>query len=133
MAIQSVTLGAREVFVGSFIDAAAARISSPFAALVSASCQEERNEVLSIAGGLLEQGCKEFCCVGLEAELLHDQLDVLLEEAGSLDVVTTWHEDAVDGCEYFLFAAGGQRLLLFALISQHPELLDVLASTAQAD
>jgi len=133
MAIQAAKYGVREVFVGAPNDVSAVNVVSPFAALVTASNQEELDEVLGIASNLLELGCKEFCCVGLKAESLHDQLDLLIEKAGLLDVVTTWHEDAVEGCEYFLFGAGGQSLVLYGLISRHAELLDAMALAAQAD
>lgn len=133
MAIQAAKFRGRDVLVGAPSDITAVHIASPFAALVVASSQEELNEVLDIASSLLGLGCKEFCCVGLKAELLHDQLDLLIEKAGLLDVVTTWHEDAVEGCEYFLFGAGGQSLVLYGLISQHPELLDAMALAAQSD
>jgi len=133
MAIQATMFGGREVFVGAPSDIMALNVVSPFVALVTASNQEELNEVLDIASTLLRLGCKEFCCVGLMAELLHDQIDLLIEKAGLLDVVTTWHEDAVEGCEYFLFGAGGQSLVLYGLISRHPELLDAMTLAAQAD
>lgn len=133
MTIQAAKYGEREVFVGAPSDVPAVNVASPFAALVTASSQEELDEVLDIAGSLFGLGCKEFCCVGLKAELLHDQLDQLIEKARLFDVVTTWHEDAVEGCEYFLFGAGGQSLVLYGLISQHPELLDAMALASQAD
>jgi hypothetical protein len=66
------------------------------------------------------------------AELLHDHLDLLLEEDGQIDVVT-WHENIIDGCEYFLFGAGGQSLTLYALISHHLELLDALTLMLRID
>lgn len=115
--------GEREVNVGSVNDFNSKILTLPFATLVTASNQNELDAVLSIAASLVELGCKEFCCVGSDAELLHDNLDQLIEDAGSLDVVTTWHENTVEGCQYFLFAAGGQNLALLALISQHPETL----------
>lgn len=133
MTIQAARFGEREVFVGEPSDISATNVVSPFAALVTANSQEELNEVISIASSLLGLDCKEFCCVGLKAELLHEQLDLLIEKAGLFDVVTTWHEDAVEGCEYFLFGAGGQSLILYGLISRHPELLDAMALAAQAD
>jgi hypothetical protein len=133
MTVQPAKFGGRDVFVGEPSDISAMNVVSPFAALVTASSQEELNEVIGIASSLLSLGCKEFCCVGLKAESLHDQLDLLIEKAGLLDVVTTWHEDAVEGCEYFLFGAGGQSIVLYGLISRHPELLDAMALAAQAD
>lgn len=133
MAIQPCKFGGRDVFVGEPGDISAVNVVSPFAALVTASSQKELDEVIGIASCLLSLGCKEFCCVGLKAESLHDQLDLLIEKAGLLDVATTWHEDAVEGCEYFLFGAGGQRLVLYGLISRHPELLDAMTLAAQDD
>lgn len=133
MTIKLTKFGERDVFIGEAGDISVANVVSPFAALVTASSQEELNEVIGVASSLLRLGCIEFCCVGSEAELLHDQLDVLIEEAGLFNVVTTWHEDAVEGCEYFLFGAGGQSLTLYGLISRHPELLDAMVFAAQAD
>lgn len=133
MAFQVVKYGSREVFVGAPSDVPDINVASPFAALVTAYSQEELYEVLGIVNSLFELGCKEFCCVGLKAESLHDHLDLSIEKAGLLDVVTTWHEDSVEGCEYFLFGAGGQSLALYGLISQHPELLDAMVLAAQAD
>ena len=133
MAIRVARFGGRDVFVGEPSDISAVKVVSPFATLLTASNQEELNEVLAIARSLIELGCKEFCCVGLAAELLHDQLDILIEKAGLLEVVTTWHEDAVEGCEYFLFGAGGQSLVLYGLISRHSELLDAMALAAKSD
>lgn len=131
MAIEVATFGGREVLIGSPSHISAVDVASPFAALVTAFSQEELNEVLGVAGLLLELGCQEFCCVGSEAELLHDQLDWLVEDADRLDVVTTWHTDIAEGCEYFLFAAGGQRLVLYALISRHPEIMDAMTLASQ--
>lgn len=87
--------------------------------------------MLGISKKLLNLGCKEFCFIGQNAELLHDHLDLLLQEDDQIDVVTTWHEDIIDGCEYFLFGAGGQSLTLYALISDHLELLDALILSTQ--
>jgi len=71
--------------------------------------------------------------VGPAAELLHDALDDIIENDGALSVVTTWHTDEKDACEYFLFAAGGAVKSLVALISLHPELVELLSLTAQED
>jgi len=133
MTIQAVKFGGREVFVGKPGDIKTVNVASPFITLITASNQKELNEVLGITGTLLGLGCKEFCCIGLKAELLHDQLDLQIEKAGALDVVTTWHEDAVEGCEYFLFGAGGQGNILYGLISDHPELLDAMATAGQVN
>ena len=131
MAIQTIKFDDRQVFVGTPSDIMMAEIASPFAVLLTASDSQEQKEVLGISKKLLNLGCKEFCCIGQNAELLHDHLDLLLEEDGQIDVVTTWHENIIDGCEYFLFGAGGQSLTLYALISDHLELLDALILTAQ--
>jgi hypothetical protein len=131
MTIHIATFGGRQVLIGSLSDIPAIDVVSPFAALVAAFCQEERNEVLAVAGLLLELGCKELCCVGFEAEPLHDDLDQLLEDSNRLDVVTTCHKNIVEGCEYFLFGAGAQRLVLYGLISRHPEVMDALTVVSQ--
>ena len=131
MAVESISIEDREVLVCSPTEMLAIQITNPFAVLVSSQYEKERGEVLSLFGALLERGCKEICCIGTDAELLHDQFDQLIEDAGAVHVATTWHEDIVEGCEYFLFSAGGQSVDLYALISQHPELLNVLISVAR--
>lgn len=131
MAFHHVMFGERKVFIGSPADCSSLKASSPFAVLVAAPNTDEVREILSIAEILLRSGCKEFCCVGFESELLHDQLDLLIEKVGLLDVVTTWHKDVIEGCEYFLFGAGGQNHILYGLISGHKELIDALAVAAR--
>lgn len=133
MAIRAARFGVREVLVATPSDLTAVSVVSPFAALVPAFSQEELTEILGVAGTLLGLGCKEFCCVGPKAECLHDQLDLFIEKGDLFEVVTTWHEDAVEGCEYFLFGAGGQSLVLYALISGRPELLDAMTLAAQVE
>lgn len=66
----------------------------------------ERSVAEGIAAGLIGHGCREFCCVGQEAEQLHDSIDWIIEDMQALDIVTTWHQDIVEACEYFVFAAG---------------------------
>lgn len=126
MTITALKFCGREVFVCSFGDVLSVRIAPAFVTLIVAACQKDIDENLRVANALLEKGCNEFCCIGPESEKLHDQLDNLIEDAGLIDVVTTWHKDITEGCEYFLFAAGGQSVPLVGLISKHPQILDVL-------
>ncbi|WP_437506793.1 Imm53 family immunity protein [Sorangium sp. So ce1099] len=53
-------------------------------------------------------------------------LDSIIEAGNALDVVTTWHEEPPDACEYFLHAAAGGRAHLLALILSRPELQAML-------
>ena len=99
----------------------AAKIHSPFVALLPASNSEECSEAVLVAKNLVNMGCIELCCVGAQSEALHDALDGVLEDMSKLNVVTTFHEDVMDACEYFLFAAGAQTDSLLALVSLHPE------------
>lgn len=99
---------------------------APFAALLPAFQLSERTVVIELFQSLLRAGCIEFCCVGPEAELLHDELDILLEAQNALDVITTWHLEAAEACEYFIWAAGGGRTDLLALTSTHSELSELL-------
>jgi len=78
----------------------------------------------------MDRGCVEFCCVGLQAELLHDSIDEIVEKKGAFEVVTTWHTDYTDASEYFLFAAGGKSPTLLALVTSHPELVALLEKEA---
>ncbi|WP_373085473.1 hypothetical protein [Sneathiella sp.] len=131
--MQIINFDNREIAIGSLSDFSVENISTPFAILVAAFSQQELDEVVGLAKDLIELGCKEFCCVGVEAERLHDQLDHLIEDSGSYDIVTTWHDNLVEGCEYLLFGAGGQQIALFGLVSKHPEILEALKKAAQTD
>jgi hypothetical protein len=106
--------------------------SQPFATLLPAFDGTERRQAEVTAGLLIDRGCVEFCCVGPEAELLHDSIDEIVETRGTLDVVTTWHTDTSDASEYFLFAAGGRPPALLALVAPHPELVALLEGEAGA-
>lgn len=108
-------------------------IQPPFVTLLPAYSAPERQQAEAVIKELINLGCVEFCCVGPEAELLHDALDEIVEAEGALEVVTTWLEDATEASEYFLHAAGGGRPNLLALIHAHPELRDVLHQEARRD
>lgn len=133
MATRLLTLsGGRSLVLGSLHMPVDNSLRRPFAALVPAFDAEEQQKVETLVGTLLDLGCIELCCVGPQAEQLHDTLDEIVEAKGALDVVTTWHVDDADACEYFLFAAGGKPPTLLALISSHPELAAVLEEEARS-
>jgi hypothetical protein len=102
-----------------------------FVTLLPAYSAAERQQAAGVTKELINLGCVEFCCVGPEAELLHDALDEVIEAEGALEVVTTWIEDATEGSEYFLHAAAGGRVNLLALIDAHPELQVILEEDAR--
>lgn len=108
-------------------------IHPPFVTLLPAYSAPERQQAEAVTKELINLGCVEFCCVGPEAELLHDALDEIVEAEGTLEVVTTWIEDPTEASEYFLHAAGGGRPNLLALIHAHPELRDMLQDEARRD
>jgi len=108
-------------------------LSQPFATLFPAFDEVERRQAEAMARILMAQGCVEFCCVGPEAELLHDSIDEIVEQKGALDVVTTWHTDYSDASEYFLFAAGGKPPTLLALVASHPDLVALLEEEAERE
>jgi hypothetical protein len=128
--VPAVTLGERRVYLGAPDELLPDELTAPFIVLVPAFDRDERDAVERGADDLLERGCVELCCVGPESEALHDALDSTLEDRGFLHVVTTWHTDATDACEYFLFAAGGGRAPLLALVARHAELIELLKRTA---
>lgn len=98
----------------------------PTAVLFPAYSLEEIALVLVHVEGLARSGSVELCCVGPVAELLHDQIDGVLESRGMNNIVTTFHTDETDGCEYFLFAANAAEGNLLALIEAHPNLVSEL-------
>ncbi|WP_438007156.1 hypothetical protein WME89_53040 [Sorangium sp. So ce321] len=118
--------GSRKLVITSLGAPADHAIQRPFVTLLPAFNPSERQQAEAITMNLIDLGCVELCCVGPEAEQLHDALDSIIEVSSALDVVTTWHEDPTDACEYFLHAAAGGRAHLLALILSHPELQAVL-------
>jgi hypothetical protein len=123
-------VGGRKLVV-SALQAFQGAVGGPFVALVPAFSAEERKLVEAIARLLLDSGCEELCCVGPEAEMLHDTLDALLERSGRLEVVTTGIEDLDEALEYFLYGAGGGSKTLLALVSDHPDLAAALLARAR--
>jgi hypothetical protein len=97
-----------------------------FATLLSAYDGQERQKAEAIVGELVDRGCIEFCCVGPEAEELHDSIDWIIEDKEAFSVVTTWHENQMEACEYFVSAAAGKPCVLLALVATHPEVVAVL-------
>jgi hypothetical protein len=126
------TSDGRVVVCCSISTALAIRMPSHFAVLVLARDKIEGNNVRNMAGALIDLGCVEFCCAGAEAEWLHDELDYVIEDKGTLGVVTTWYESEAEACQCFLFAAGGAQLELLAIVLDHPGLLAALEALAKA-
>lgn len=112
----------RELVIHSMAPSAALAMTSPFATFLPAYNARERKQAVAMAADLIRGGCIEFCCVGPESEQLHDELDDVIVEHGTLDVVTTWDEEAHEAVVYFLLAATAGRCNLLALIQSHPEL-----------
>ena len=108
-------------------------IPRPFAALLPAYDPGECAQVVKLSRDLVAAGCVELCCVGPQAESLHDSLDGVIEEMGAITVVTSWDTDELEACEYFFFAAGGLPPVLLALISDHPNLVAILGRAANGN
>ena len=96
-------------------------VPAPFTTLMPAFDAAERSVMEALALGLVAQGCEGFCCVGPEAELLHDGLDSIVEDAGALHVLTTGYTDEAEAIEYLLFSGGGTHSMI-AMIGSHSEL-----------
>jgi len=123
----------RRILVCGFECQGAARelASYEFVTLLPAYSPEEAAIALQAANALLDDGCKEFCCVGPESEWLEDELDHLIEDRDRPDVATTAFTNEAEACEYLLFAAGGGRSdVLLALVADHPSLLQRLRTEA---
>ena len=134
MAARSLSLdGTRKLTITSMGAIADHSIQPPFVALLPAYSAPERQQAAGLTKELINFGCVEFCCVGPEAELLHDALDEIIEADGALEVVTTWIEDPTEGSEYFLHAAAGGRANLLALVHSRPELQVLLEEEARRD
>lgn len=107
-----------------------ALLSKGFAAMVAAFGSESRKAAEAIVGDLIDRGCVEICCVGPEGEALHDAIDWVVEDKEALEVVTTWHVDETEGCEYFLHVAGGKPSCLLALVGDQLQLISTLQRMA---
>lgn len=71
-----------------------------------------------------------MCFVGPVAEQAHDIADGVLEKSGFTNVVTKWHAEYGDACEYFLFAAMAGKGSLVAMIASHGDVLAELVEMA---
>lgn len=114
------------------LDEVRAAVSAPFAALVPAVEDTDASNAVVLAADLVHMGCAEICCVGARAEVVHDMVDEVVEDAGALSVVTTWHQDMNEGCEYFIFTAGGRPRWLLAAVEGRAELTTLLRSMVAA-
>jgi len=132
MAARSLSLeGNRKLTIASVGTPADHSIQPPFVTLLPAYSAPERQQAEALTKELINLGCVEFCCVGPEAELLHDALDEIIETEGALEVVTSWIGDPAEASEYFLHASAGGRANLLALIHSHPELRTLLEEEAR--
>jgi hypothetical protein len=61
-------------------------------------------------------GYMEFCCIGPNAEEVHDSIDDEMAAKDTLGIVTTWFNDEKEACEYFVYALGAvyTNLVIFA-------------------
>lgn len=129
----SIFFGDRVLHLAQANEAINIPMGNMFVVLLPAFSQVERQQAEAIVGTLLDMGCVEFCCIGPEAEFLHDSIDGLIEDRQAYSVVTTGHADSVDGCEYFIFAAGGGAKVLLGLITAHPELVALVEKMARGE
>ncbi len=114
------------------LDEVRAALSLPFAAMVPAVEDSDTRNAALLATDLVRMGCAEICCVGPRAEIVHDLVDEVVEDAGALSVVTTWHRDLNEGCEYFLFTAGKRPHWVLAAVEGRTELTNLLRSMVRA-
>lgn len=99
-----------------------------FAVLLPGYSEREVSQCVGLVAALLDLGCIEFCCIGNRAEELHDHIDEVIEDREQFNVVTTFHADEEEACEYFLFAAGAAEPSLVAMVLDHPEVACQLES-----
>lgn len=122
MSSRSLQYGNRIVYVSRLTEEVPVPSGEAFAVLLPAYSNQEISVSLGQAATLLDRRCIEFCCVGSRAEELHDRLDEVIEDREEFDVVTTFHADIEEACEYFLFAAGAAEPQLLAMVLDHPEI-----------
>ncbi|GAB2878633.1 hypothetical protein GCM10027277_54820 [Pseudoduganella ginsengisoli] len=112
----------RQVYIMDLVGELPLSLGKEFVVLLPACNDDELLSSKILAPGLLDKGCAEFCCVGALAEELHDRIDEFIEDQEKFDVVTTYHHEIVEACEYFLFAAAGAQLPLIAMVADHVEI-----------
>jgi hypothetical protein len=121
-------LDGRTVLVGSVFEVekgANEPPAKPFVVLMPAYGDDAERTAEAIAGLLIDHGCVEFCCVGPNAEVLHDSIDWVIIGKEAFGLLTTWHKEDVAGAEYFLLTSGPQKLAMLALVDGYP-IADVL-------
>jgi hypothetical protein len=102
----------------------------PFAILLPAFNPVELEQSEQLVSFLLDQGCVQFCCVGPDSELLHDNIDMLIviysieHDRNDLGILTVWDTDSSEGAWNFLFLTGAVDLV--ALLDAHPDLIKEL-------
>lgn len=124
-------VGTRSLYFGALGEQLPLGITSPFVALLPAYTAAECAAAADIIPALIKARCVEICCVGERAELLHDQLDDIVEDMEAVHVVTTFHAGEDDASEYFMFAAGAAAACLLAFVSPHPSLVARLRALAE--
>lgn len=108
--------------LGSFTAALTSFPPEKFVALIPAFEEDEESVAEIVARAAMDRGCVEICCVGPRAEFVHDLIDWIVVEKEALHVVTTWHEDEAEGCEYFFLTAANQMLDLLAFTNDSASL-----------
>jgi hypothetical protein len=132
--IEHMTFGGRTLAILSPVDLEEIGrvVSAPFAAMVPAVGDSDVDDAALLAANLARIGCAEICCVGPRAEVVHDRVDDVVEDVGASSVVTTWHLDSSEGCEYFLFTAAGRPSWLLAAVEGREELTKLLRAMVRA-
>lgn len=128
--MERLTLGTRTLAIVApeALGAVGPEVEGPFAAMLPAIEDADALHAPSLAGELVRMGCAEICCVGPHAETVHDLVDEVVEDLDALSVVTTWHVDMSEGCEYFLSTAGAPPALLVAIVAERDDLANLLRS-----
>jgi hypothetical protein len=120
----------RCIFIGRLDDGIPEDVSGSLAVLLTAFSNEECRIGLSMIPVLVEKNCTQIVCVGRFSEQLHDEIDSAIEDMRRPDILTTFHTDAAEACEYFVYAVGSVTSTLLALISNHLSLVDILKKTS---
>jgi hypothetical protein len=108
--------------IGESLECCVPLITAPFVAMLPAHESVDLSLAEDVVARLVDLGCIEFCCVGKRAEMLHDAIDWIVEDKNALGVVTTWHQDVPEACDYFVNTAGSTPKCLLALVAQDAEM-----------
>lgn len=87
----------------------------------------------SLVSHILSSGANydylEICCVGPNAEEMHDSIDDEIVASDTTGIVTTWFKDGEEACEYFVYALGAIYPDIIVLVGASADISQLIRQT----